>query len=128
VGIATLNQTSPSGTNNLSAVKMNDVTFFSTASGAAPKIWATNGVSGNYSGTPSGPVNLSGNGLNATFNVNSWNTTSNNWGAKVAGSGSLSGGSYTGSVQFTGGAAGKIVPGTAPAGSFSGTGAGIAKQ
>ena len=134
VGQATLNQVGGL-VNNLSDVKMNDVTFFSTSTSVAPKIWATSGVSGSYSGTPStsglseNNVPLSGSGLNATFNVTSWNGA--NWGAKVAGSGNLSGGSYVGSVQFTGGAAGKIdqLPiGTSNPGKFSGTGAGIAKQ
>ncbi len=130
VGQATLSQTPMTTVNNLSNVVMNNVTFFSNATGGVPSIWATNGVSGSYSGSPSTsglPLNnvpLSGNGLNATFNVNYWVGT--NWGAKVAGSGNLSGGSYTGSVQFTGGAAGKIDQPSA--GSFSGTGAGIAKQ
>jgi hypothetical protein len=68
-------------------------------------------------------VGLSGNGLNANFTMNYWNGS--NWGANVAGSGNLSGGSYTGPVDFKGGAAGRIdQPG---AGQFSGTGAGIAK-
>ena len=70
---------------------------------------------------------LSGNGLTANFNVNHWNANNNTWGAKVTdGQGNLSG-SYTGPVQFQGGAAGTIQPGTSPAGSFTGTGAGIAK-
>jgi hypothetical protein len=136
VGQATLSQ--GAGTvNNLSGVTMNNVTFFSNSTGGIPSIWATSGVSGNYSGTPSTtglPVNnvpLSGNGLNALFNVNSWNTGNNSWAAKVAGSGTLTGQTinnpYPGSFQFKGGAAGTIVPGTSPAGSFSGTGAGIAK-
>jgi hypothetical protein len=67
-------------------------------------------------------VPLNGGGLNASFNVNQWNGST--WGATVAGSGNLSGGSYTGPVQFVGGAAGTIQP---AAGTFSGTGAGIAK-
>jgi hypothetical protein len=125
VGQATLTQ-GVGTVNNLSNVAMNNVTFFATSTGAAPKIWATNDVSGNYAAAPSltGPsVNLSGNGLNATFNVNYWDGA--NWGARVAGSGTLSGGSYTGAVEFKGGAAGKIDQ--PAAGSFSGTGAGVAK-
>lgn len=124
VGKATLTQAS--GTvNNLSNVTMNNVGFYAYSTGVAPKIWATNSVGGSYSGTPStsGPaVPLSGGGLNANFNVNQWNGST--WSANVAGSGNLSGGSYTGAVQFTGGAAGAIQP---AAGTFSGTGAGLAK-
>jgi hypothetical protein len=125
VGQATLTQ-GAGVVNNLSNVTMNNVTFFATSTGAVPKIWATNDVRGNYAAAPSltGPaVNLSGNGLNATFNVNYWDGA--NWGARVAGSGNLSGGSYAGPVDFKGAAAGAIKP---EAGSFSGTGAGIALQ
>ncbi len=124
VGKATLTQAS--GTvNNLSNVTMNNVGFYAYSTGVAPKIWATNSVGGSYSGTPStsGPsVPLSGGGLRANFNVNQWNGST--WSANVAGSGNLSGGSYTGAVQFIGGAAGAIQP---AAGTFSGTGAGLAK-
>lgn len=129
VGQATLSQTSPAGTNNLTNVTMSNVTFFSSTASGAPQIWATASVTGDYSGvsppSPGGPiVNLSGGGLNATFDVKYWNDTSNYWGARIAGNGTLSGGSYNGSINFKGGAAGLI---NAPAASFSGTGAGIAK-
>ena len=127
VGQATLSQASGTTVNNLSNVTMNNVGFYAYSTGVAPKIWATNNVGGNYSGAPStsgatvNNVPLSGNGLNATFNVNQWNNST--WGANVAGSGTLSGVNYNGPVQFTGGAAGTIQP----AGTFSGTAAGIAK-
>ena len=129
VGQATLSsngyQTVPGGS---MSVTMSNVTFFSSSTGGTPAIWATNDVRGNYSGTPStsGPaVNLSGSGLKATFGINSWDAVNNNWAAKVASSNDslLSGGSYSGSVNFKGGAAGKIQT----EGYFSGTGAGIAK-
>ncbi|HOG11479.1 MAG TPA: hypothetical protein PLR47_00700 [Smithellaceae bacterium] len=132
VGQATLSQAPNTVVNNLSNVTMNNVAFFAYSTGAVPKIWATNDVRGNYeviggysvapstSGAAINNVPLSGNGLTATFNVNHWNGST--WGANVAGSGNLSGGSYAGPVQFQGGAAGTI-----QSGSFSGTGAGIAK-
>ncbi|HPL32496.1 MAG TPA: hypothetical protein PLE15_07545 [Smithellaceae bacterium] len=131
VGQATLSQASGTTVNNLSNVAMNNVGFYAYSTGAAPKIWATNNVSGSYSGTPSTsglPANnvpLSGGGLNANFNVNQWNGST--WSATVAGSGALSSGSYNQPIQFTGGAAGAIQPATGSTGSFSGTGAGIAK-
>lgn len=131
VGQATLSQASGTTVNNLSNVAMNNVGFYAYSTGAAPKIWATNNVSGSYSGTPSTsglPANnvpLSGGGLNANFNVNQWN--GGTWSATVAGSGALSSGSYNQPIQFAGGAAGAIQPATGSTGSFSGTGAGIAK-
>jgi hypothetical protein len=100
VGQATLTQGAGS-VNNLSNVTMNNVGFYAYSTGVAPKIWATNNVSGNYSAAPAlnnTPVPLSGIGLNANFTVNHWN--GNTWGANVAGSGNLSGGSYAGPVQF----------------------------
>ncbi|MDP2725578.1 MAG: hypothetical protein Q8O44_04805, partial [Syntrophales bacterium] len=51
VGKTTLTQAS--GTvNNLSGVTMSDVTFFATSTGNAPRIWATNNVSGSYTAAP----------------------------------------------------------------------------
>ena len=134
MGQATLSQAPNTMVNNLSNVTMNNVGFYAYSTGVAPKIWATNNVSGSYSATPStsgaaiNNVRLSGNGLTATFNVNHWN--GNTWGANVAGSGTLTNttaGDYTGNIKFMGGAAGTIQPATGSAGSFSGTGAGIAK-
>ena len=133
VGKTTLTQAS--GTvNNLSGVTMSDVTFFATSTGNAPRIWATNNVSGNYTAAPviGTGVNLTGGGLSATFTPQAWNTTDNKWLSTVNGNGALSGGSYTGAVDFKGAAAGTInnngtfganpiVPGSI------GTAAGVAK-
>lgn len=117
--------------NGFTALSMNDVKFFATQSGQSPTIWATTGVTGAYTDTPSpspagNAVALSGGGLNANFALKQWNTTNNKWTATVAGSGSLSGGSYTGAVEFKGAAAGSITPGSG-GGTISGTGAGVAK-
>ncbi|MBI5894057.1 MAG: FecR domain-containing protein [Deltaproteobacteria bacterium] len=115
--------------NNMPTINMNNVTFFAYSNGAAPKIWATNNVTGTFSAQPvlNTPVSLTGNGLNANFNVQQFNTTSGKWLATVDGSGTYSG---TGTmnntaVQFNGAAAGINTIGTS--GSFSGTGAGVAK-
>ncbi|MDO8721334.1 MAG: hypothetical protein Q7J31_03795, partial [Syntrophales bacterium] len=116
VGKTTLTQAS--GTvNNLSGVTMSDVTFFATSTGNAPRIWATNNVGGSYTGagptalgtaTGAGVPLTNGSGLSATFTPQVWNTTDNKWLSTVNGNGTLSGGSYTGAVDFKGGAAGTI--------------------
>jgi hypothetical protein len=127
VGIANLIQSTSNP--NLSNVAMNNVRFFATISKEAPQIWATNGVSGNYTGNPlSNPIVglSSGGGLSAQFTMKGWDTTNSKWMAGVAGSGTLSGigaNAYNGSVQFKGVGAGMINQG---AGSFSGTAAGAA--
>jgi hypothetical protein len=108
-------------------VNMNDVIFFAPNTGARPSIWATNAVSGNYTGNPLGAVvPLSGNGLNANFNVQQWDTTNSKWLSNVTnGQGSITGGGQNvQNLNFHGAAAGTINQGS---GSFSGTGAGIAK-
>lgn len=120
------------GSGNNMTVAMNNVIFFSNSAGAVPKIWATGGVSGSYTATPSMgvPVALAGSGLSANFNVQQWNTNTsvNKWLATVTnGAGTLSGGSYSGSVTFKGVAAGSITPGISTSGTFSGTAAGVAK-
>ncbi|RJR44985.1 MAG: hypothetical protein C4576_12535 [Desulfobacteraceae bacterium] len=113
-----------------SAVNMNNVKFFGYSTGADPRIWATNGVSGSYTAVP--PVNhtasltsTSGGSMSAGFKVNNW--SDGKWGAALDGSGSLNrtdvGG--TTSIQFKGGAAGTYNSST---GTFSGTGAGSVKK
>ncbi len=69
-------------------------------------------------------VTLGGGGLTADFTPVAW--TGTYWGATVSGSGLLSGGSYTGTITFKGGAAGTHTVG-AGAGTLSGTGAGTAQ-
>ncbi|MEW6675220.1 MAG: hypothetical protein AB1348_04300, partial [Nitrospirota bacterium] len=105
---------------------MNNVIFFAPSTGGAPKIWATNQVSGGYAGNPvSAVVPLSGNGLSANFNVQQWDTINNKWLSTVTnGAGTYSGtGTMNGTtIQFNGAAAGTIGTGT-----FSGTGAGVVK-
>jgi hypothetical protein len=120
VGKATL-----AGSSNLMNVKMNDVTFFAYSTGASPKIWATNNVTGTYSGAPSPGHNVSlqstsGGKLNANFSVNNW--SNNKWGANVAGSGALDRTDVGGTVNvnFQGAAAGSYGNGN-----LSGTGSGV---
>ena len=130
VGSANLTQ-APGTVNNLSSVFMNNVTFFATSTGSAPRIWATNAVGGNYISTGPTPggaaVNLSSgtgpNNITANFNIQQWSGTGANWGATVT-NGMTNGTAQIGGygVQFRGAAAGTIGTGT-----FSGTAAGIAK-
>ncbi|GAG07816.1 unnamed protein product, partial [marine sediment metagenome] len=119
IGKATL-----TGSSSKLDVHMNDVTFFAYSIGDDPRIWATNDVGGTYSSIPETghTVNLSGGGLNADFETNTWD--SGNWGANVSGSGTYSGtGTMNGSsIQMNGGAAGTYTDG-----SFTGTGAGVAR-
>ncbi len=123
-------QASLSGSGNNLTVDMNNVTFFANSVGTAPRIWATNGVNGAYTAAPIiqgqpgyQAVPLSGGGLQANFEVRNWAGAGGTWGANITGgAGTLSGGGYNGTVNFTGGAAGNIGTGT-----FSGTAAGIVK-
>lgn len=112
------------GTDGNLTVNMNDAIFFAYSNGAAPGIWATNGINGTYTADPvaNTVVSLSGSGLSANLTVQQW--TGGNWMSTVSGSGTYSGtGSLDGSsVQFSGAAAG-----TYGSGAFSGTGAGVAK-
>ena len=126
-----------SGSGNNLTVAMNNVIFFSTPNSAAPQIWATGsatpggGVSGTYTANPSigVPVNLSGSGLSAQFNVQQWDTGANKWLSTITGGGgTLSGGSYSGNITFKGVGAGTITPGISTGtGTFSGTAAGTAR-
>ena len=119
---------------NFMSVYMKDVVFLAPSTGQKPSIWGTNSVTGNYSfgpninsgniTNPSNAVAISdGKGLSADFQFNQWNTTENKWGASINnGAGPLSGGSYTGSTNFSGDASGTI--GT---NAISGTAKGTAK-
>lgn len=120
IGRATL-----TGTDGNLSVTMTDVIFFAySSSDVAPKIWATNSISGSYAADPSigNAVSVTGGGLSANFTVKQW--SGNYWMSTVSGSGTYSGtGAMNGSsVQMDGAAAG-----TYSTGSFSGTGAGTAK-
>ena len=113
------------GSDALMNVSMNNVTFFSFASGGAPRVWATDDVTGSFSAVPAAyhTVALSGGGLNAEFMVREWRDGA--WAAEVSGSGSLTRTDTSGSVDmsFAGGSAGTYTAG----GAFSGTAAGVAK-
>ncbi|PKN35517.1 MAG: hypothetical protein CVU61_03125 [Deltaproteobacteria bacterium HGW-Deltaproteobacteria-19] len=128
VGTADLAMTNNASNPNITALNMNNVTFLASQSGSAPQIWATQNISGSYSNTPltgvGKSVTLGGGGLTADFTPVAW--TGTYWGATVSGSGLLSGGSYTGTITFKGGAAGTHTVG-AGAGTLSGTGAGTAQ-
>jgi 6-phosphogluconolactonase (cycloisomerase 2 family) len=128
VGMATLSQSAAN--DYISSLAMNSVKFFSTSSGAKPQIWATNNVSGSYSGNPAGTtVGLSGGGLTADFNIKRWNDSK--WLATVTnGTGSLTSGgiptTYTNTIQFRGAGAGSYTGTTT--GTLSGTAAGVVKR
>lgn len=110
-------------------VNMNNVIFFAYSSGAAPKVWATGDVQGTYtcSACGGGVIPVAGNGLSATFNVQTFDTAGQKWIATVAGGGSYTGtGTMSGTnVIMDGAAAGTNSGGIG--GTFSGTGAGVAQ-
>lgn len=107
------------GGNNILNVHMEDVTFFAYSTGADPRIWATDGVSGGYSSMPTNgdSVPLSGSGIKVDFTVNAWG--SGVWGANVNGGGNFNGST----IQMNGAAAGTYTG--ASSGEFTGTGAGV---
>lgn len=117
---------------NYLAVTMNNVVFFAPSTGAPPSIWSTNNVTGTYTfGSSLNSTNITnnafsvgnGHGLSAMFQFQNWNTGSNTWSAAITnGSGTLSGGSYTGNITFSGTGSGTIAPGA-----ISGTASGTAK-
>ena len=120
------------------SVLMNNVAFFAPSNGQKPGVWATNAVTGQYDfshgiitpGTITNSDNViaisNGNGISADFQFKQWNTANNTWSAGIQnGTGTLSGGSYNGPVNFRGGAAGTLT-GTG-SGSLSGTAAGVVK-
>jgi len=113
-------------------VKMNNVIFFAPTSGAKPSLWATGDVGGTYFGNPTGiSANLSGSGLEAKFDVKTWDSVNKNWLANVKGGGKYTGTGIMNNTDFimNGAAAGKItsVPSGPTAGNFSGNGAGWIK-
>jgi len=120
------------------SVIMNNVAFFAPSTGEKPGIWATNNVTGQYdfshgflsSGTITNTANViaisNGDGISADFQFTQWNTSTHAWMAAIQnGTGTLSGGSYNGPVNFRGAGAGTLT-GT-NSGSLSGTAAGIVK-
>jgi hypothetical protein len=131
VGKTTLTGNGPNASTqgNLS-VTMSNVTFFASSAGGAPRIWATNGITGSYDtayGYANTTVPPTGNGLTTNFNVKTWDTAGGKWLSTVTnGGGTYSGtGSMNGSVvEFRGAAAGTINTG---AGTIAGTAAGTAK-
>lgn len=104
---------------------MNNVIFFAYQTGAAPKIWATGDIQGTYTCTTcyAGTIPVAGNGLSANVNVQTFDTGTGKWIATVDGSGTLSGGSYSGPTTFNGAAAGTIDTTS----TFTGTAAGVAQ-
>jgi hypothetical protein len=120
------------------SVMMDNVTFLAPSTGGKPGIWATNNVTGQYdfSNGHLTPVNIintdnviaisNGDGISADFQFTQWNTSTNTWTSSIRnGTGTLSGGSYNGPVNFRGAGAGTLT-GT-NSGSLSGTAAGIVK-
>ena len=120
------------------SVIMNNVAFFAPSTGEKPGIWATNNVTGQYdfsngyltSGNITNTDNViaisNGDGISADFQFTQWNTSTNTWTAAIQnGTGTLTGGSYNGPVNFRGAGAGTLT-GT-NSGSLSGTAAGIVK-
>ncbi len=113
------------GNSDILSVSMNDVTFFAYSTGADPRVWATNSVTGSYTDSPNVGHNvpLSGGGLSADFKVDKWD--SGKWGANVSGEGTLqrtdmSSGSVD--VDFKGGVAGTYSDSD---GFINGTGSGV---
>jgi hypothetical protein len=99
--------------NNFSSITMSNVKFFAPSNGSRPTIWATDSVTGNYTQTPAVDTSVtlrnSSETLSADFTLRRWDTTHNKWIADIEnGSGTLSGGSYEGSVSFKGAAGGTI--------------------
>jgi hypothetical protein len=124
VGTATLS----GSVSGVYSVSLNNVKFFSNSAGAAPALWATNNVTGSYTAlNTTTAVPLSGSGLTADFKMITYTTTNNKvWLGRVYnGSGTLSGGSYAGTVVFGGAAAGTI---NTTAKTFSGVAGGTARK
>jgi len=141
IGKADLTGSKNFGNDGTMSVTMHDVSFFAYSTGAAPRIWATGNVTGDYTGSPQvGWVvnNLKGenyqnaHNLHADFTLQRWDTGAHKWGAIIdKGHGQVGGHN----IQFNGGAAGTITssqneiqsvsPGTV--GTFNGTGAGVAR-
>ena len=120
------------------SVIMNNVAFFAPSTGEKPGLWATNNVTGQYdfshgylnSGNITNTDNViaisNGDGISADFQFTQWKTSNNTWMSKIQnGTGTLTGGSYNGPVNFRGAGAGTLTGTTS--GSLSGTAAGIVK-
>lgn len=119
------------------SIFMPNVIFFAPSTGQKPALWATNTITGSYdfsngsalnAATITNPANViplyDGNAIFADFQVTQWQ--SGKWVGKVSnGTGDLSGGTYTGPVNFKGGAAGTLTGTTS--GTLSGTAAGTVK-
>ncbi|MCF8079359.1 MAG: FecR domain-containing protein [Desulfobacterales bacterium] len=114
-------------TENMS-VSITDMIFFAHSTGASPTIWAADNVSGSYGSLPYSGESVTMNGAgfsNVNFQVQNFTPTIpetevGNWSALIDGAGTVPG--TTHNVQIDGGAAGGFDTGT-----FSGTGAGVAK-
>ena len=119
-------------------VLLNQVAFYgySGAVGTTPRAWVTDNVTGSYSGTilpqigdtvglglTSTPT-AAFNNLAADFVVNNWNNNSNGkWGANInSGTGMVN----SVDINFSGAAAGALIPSSATSGTFGGTASGIA--
>ena len=102
-------------------VTLADVAFMGYATGGAPALWATRGVSGAFTGSPAEPVPLSGGGLQAEFSVQKWQNGC--WSGLVEnGSGTLA---SSMEIEFRGGAAGSF---DMDSRTFSGSAVGTAGQ
>lgn len=125
-------------TGNSLSVTMAGVNFYAYSTGQAPRLFATNNVSGNYDISALSPgaipaaVNLTASNMTnfttaaATFTPTAWNTSTAKWGAQVTGSGTMT--SPSTNIVFKGGAAGNLVPSQAPTmGTFGGTAAGVVR-
>ncbi|MBM4272048.1 MAG: hypothetical protein FJ139_07835 [Deltaproteobacteria bacterium] len=117
-------------TDKTMSVSMNDTKFYAYSSSTPARLWATTGVSGNYTNGSPPPVGTtasltsSSNAsfTNATFTLQQFNagTTDNKkWLSTVSGTGG-----FNGSTTFKGAGAGTI---NTTNSTFSGTAAGIAK-
>jgi len=127
IGKADLSGSYISGGNSMN-VTMKDVTFFTYSTGSIPRIWATNQVTGSYTGSPASgwSANLTGSnytnasGLTAQFGLHRWDTGTKQWGANINnGNGTVN----NKSINFSGGAAGLI---DTAGNKFAGTGSGRA--
>ena len=137
ISVGSVNLSGSRGTaGDAMSVMMAGVNFYAYSTGQAPRIFATNQVSGsydisNFGGSVPSPVQLTGtSGINlgnvaAIFTPTVWNTSTNQWGAQVSGTGTMT--SPSTNIVFKGGAAGGLAPNPATpgTGNFGGTAAGI---
>lgn len=127
IGKATIAGSYTDGGGNQIDVTMTDVTFLARTAGATPRIWATDSVTGTYSGTPSTAweVNLNQTAgtdaanVAAQFQLRTWDTGAGKWAATISnGTGTVGGKD----IVFEGGGCG-IIDNPAP-GEISGTATG----